>query len=125
MLSRGTHPLNLGLRFILEMANLTALGYWGFNTFENHFSFIIGIGLPVLFAAIWGIFAVPNDPSRSGKTVIKTTGMIRLILELVFFSAGAITLFNLGFNLLFLAFSLIVIFHYLFSVDRIKWLLLH
>lgn len=107
------------------MANLTALGYWGFNTFQNPFSFIIGIGLPVLFAAIWGIFAVPNDPSRSGKTVIKTTGMIRLILELVFFSVGAITLYNVGFNLLFFAFSLIVIFHYLFSVDRIKWLLRH
>jgi hypothetical protein len=33
---------------------------------------VVGV---VVTAGIWGVLAVPNDPSRSGKTVVVTLGI--------------------------------------------------
>lgn len=83
----------------------------------------MGIGTPILMASLWGIFAVPDDPSRSGKTLIKTPGMLRLILEILFFLFGAFTLYSLDYTYLFYMYSAAVVLHHLLSIDRIKWLL--
>ena len=77
------------------------------------------------FAAMWGVFAVKDDPSRSGKTVIPTSGIIRLILELVFFGLAAWALFDLGYLKTGFAFSFLVVLHYALSFDRILWLIKH
>ena len=58
----GSHPLNLALRFLLEIAALVAIVYWGFSQHTGIWRFIIGIGVPVIGAAIFGTFAVPDDP---------------------------------------------------------------
>ncbi len=123
MFNQGTHPVNLAVRFMLEIAVLLAVGVWGFSNFNSLYAYIIGIGAPIFFAIVWGVFAVPNDPSRSGKTVIKTLGSIRLILELNYFIAGSYALYSLNYIYLFYAFSIITVLHYLLSIDRIKWLL--
>ena len=60
----GSHPLNLALRFLLEVAALVAIGYWGFSQHTGIWRFIIGLGGPVIAAVMWGTFAVPDDPSR-------------------------------------------------------------
>ena len=119
----GSHPFNLFLRFILEMATLFVVAYWGWTTFTAWLQYLTAIGLPVLLAAIWGIFAVPNDPSRSGKTLVATVGWVRLIIELLFFGFGAWTLHDAGFQKFALLFGLIVAAHYAASYDRIIWLL--
>jgi len=72
---------------------------------------------------LWGVFAVPNDPSRSGKTVVATPGLIRLILELVLFGVSAWMLFDLDFQKLGWIFSIAILIHYATSYDRIAWLL--
>ena len=122
-MNHGSHPLNLALRFILEMSTLFMVAYWGWEGFNGWSKYLIAVGLPVLLAAIWGIFAVPNDPSRSGKTLIATDGWIRLLIELVFFGFGAWAIYGAGFQILALLFMIIVIAHYVGSYDRIKWLL--
>ena len=62
----GSRPLNLAFRFQLKIAASVAIGYWGFSEHTGIGRFLLGIGLPVIAAAIWGSFAVPDDPIRSG-----------------------------------------------------------
>ncbi|UVI33178.1 YrdB family protein [Paenibacillus spongiae] len=78
---------NLGLRFIMELCALFAIGYWGFHTGSGYVvKIILGLGLPMLAAIIWGMFVSP-------KASIPTTGFIRLLLEIGVFGAGGIALY--------------------------------
>mgnify|MGYP006302733779 CR=1 FL=1 len=117
------YPINLGIRFVLEVTALTTFAIWGWNNGPGWWRVAAAIGLPVFFAAIWAVFAVKDDPSRSGKTVVPTKGFIRLFLELLFFGLASLALFDLGFNVPGLVFSILVLLHYAFSCDRIIWLL--
>jgi len=113
----------LFLRFILEMITLFMAGWWGWTMPQDFYRYILTIGMPVLLAIIWGVFAVKNDPSRSGKTVVNTPGWVRLIIEFLFFAFGTWIFYNTGKADIALLFAVIVLLHYVFSLDRIKWLL--
>ena len=119
----GSHPVNLGLRFALEMAALLALGIWGSRQGEGLLSIVLALGVPVFAAALWGIFTVPNDPSRSGKSPVPVPGVVRLIYEIVFFGFATWALFSVGSATLSVAFGVVVIIHYILSYDRVQWLL--
>jgi len=121
----GTHPLNLGLRFILEIAALVATGMWGWRQTDSWLRFILALGIPILLAVIWGTFAVPDDPSRSGNALIVTPGLIRLIIEIAFFAFATWSLYTIGYRNPAMIFAGIVVVHYLMSYDRISWLLAH
>lgn len=112
----------MALRFLLELTAIIAFGAWGFSLSESGFRFPLALLFVILFAALWGVFAVKGDPSRSGKTVVKTPGLLRLILELALFGAASWMLFQLGYSLLAWIFSGLVLLHYLSSYDRIAWL---
>ncbi len=119
----GSHPLNLAVRFLLEIAALVAMGYWGWTQNEGGWRWLLAIGLPFVAVVLWGTFAVPNDPSRSGKAPVPTPGMIRLILELAIF-ALAVTLLIASQRLSAgVTLAVITIIHYAISYDRILWLL--
>ena len=117
------HPINLGLRFILEMTMLFAIAFWGWTQYEGWLKYLLTLGLPVLSATVWGIFAVPNDPSRSGKTVVVTPGWIRLVLEIIFFILGFWALNDIGYRLIAFTYLLFVILHYSFSISRLRWII--
>jgi len=119
----GSNPINLALRFILELVALYAIGYWGWTQHEGGMRFLLALGLPLLAAVLWGTFAVPNDPSRSGKAPIPVKGIIRLLLELAFFALAAWFLFDAGQFLWGRILGTVVLVHYLISYDRIGWLL--
>lgn len=119
----GSHPINLALRFLLELSALVALGFWGWSLAEGWRGVFPGLGIPLLAAAAWGTFAVPNDPSRSGRAPIPTSGWARLALELAFFAFAVWALFDLGSDLLGWILGVVVIAHYTISYDRIAWLL--
>jgi membrane protein YdbS with pleckstrin-like domain len=119
----GSHPLNLILRFILEIATLFAYGYWGWTGHEGIWRYVWSIGTIVLAAAVWGTFAVPEDPSRSGKAPVPIPGLLRLVLELVFFSAGVWAFFAADQPLWGTVLGAATLIHYALSYDRIKWLL--
>ena len=71
-------PLNLGLRFVLELCMLVALGIWGFS--EN---FVLGFVAPLAAAVVWGLWIAPKASPRLDDPM-------RLALELLLFgSAGA------------------------------------
>lgn len=119
----GSHPINLAFRFLLELAALASFGFWGWELGEGSARFIFAFGIPVFLAAIWGIFAVPNDPSRSGKAPVPVNGVLRLIIELVIFASAIWMVFDLGKPLFSRLFGAAVVTHYLLSMDRILWLI--
>ncbi len=120
----GSHPVNLIVRFMLEVTALISCGIWGWNQGKNELiHYILAIGIPILMAFIWGTFAVPNDPSRSGKAPVVTTGFIRLLIELLFFGFATWALYSLDHVSLSYVFGITTLIHYLASYDRVKWLL--
>jgi len=66
----GSHPINLAIRFLLEVMALLAMGFWGWRFGEGWLRFALAAILPIIAALLWGIFAVPSDPSRSGGAAL-------------------------------------------------------
>lgn len=121
----GSNPINLAVRFLLEITVLISVGIWGWKQSDGWMRYLLAFSLPILFAVIWGVFAVPDDPSRSGAAPVPTPGFIRLILELCFFSFATWAIYAIGYTKPAMIFGLIVLIHYIISYDRILWLFSH
>ncbi len=119
----GSHPLNLAVRFLLEMAALAAFAVWGWTAHDGVWRYVWAVGLVVAAAVLWGTFAVPDDPSRSGSAPVAVPGVVRLLLELAFFALGAWAIAATGRSQLAALFGIVVIIHYAVSYDRVLWLL--
>lgn len=119
----GSHPANLALRFLLELAALVGLGMWGWSMTDGWFRVALAVAMPVVGAALWGTFAVPEDPSRSGNAPVPTRGWVRLILELAVLGLGSAGFAWSGHRVLAGILGFLVTMHYLLSMDRIRWLL--
>lgn len=118
----GSHPINLIFRFILELCALTAIGIWGWKQSDGLFRFVLAIGIPTILAAIWGVFAVPDDPSRSGAAPVVVSGIVRLSIEFAIFAFAIWSLSNIGSISLSRILGIAVVLHYVLSYDRIIWL---
>ena len=94
----GSHPVNLAIRFLLELAALLATGVWGWRQSDGWPRFILALGVPLVAAVLWGTFAVPDDPSRSGKAPVAIPGIIRLLIELGIFAFATWALYDEGFT---------------------------
>jgi hypothetical protein len=119
----GSHPLNLVFRFLLELSALIVAGYWGWQLSDGWHKYLLALGIPMVLAAIWGTFAVPGDPSRSGAAPVVTPGLVRLFIELGIFAFATWALSDLDYKRSFLIFGMLVLIHYALSFDRILWLL--
>ena len=115
--------MNLAIRFLLEIAALLAMGVWGWWQSEHWWRYILAIGIPILAATIWGVFAVPKDPSRSGSAPIAVPGFLRLLIELSVFTYAIWALYDLNYNRISMVLGLIVAIHYILSYDRVIWLI--
>jgi len=78
--------------------------------------------LPIAAAAIWGILAVPNDPSRSGSAPVPVPGALRLLVEFLILGSAFLAMYA-GLLYLSLIFGVLVIIHYILARERIRWLL--
>ena len=113
---------NLAIRFVLELTTLFALGSWGYSLTAGPSRYLYAIAVPLVAAALWGVFAVEGDPSRSGNTVIPTPGLIRLVLELSFFAAGVWALHTTGRASMATTMAVVVGIHYFAGYQRVLWL---
>lgn len=78
--------LNSGIRFILEICMIAAVGYWGFYFGSTTvMKWILGIGVPILFMFIWGMFGSPAAP-------FKLEGLAHMTLEITLFVVAALAL---------------------------------
>ena len=90
---------------------------------DDSWRIAIAIAIPIVAATLWGTFAVPGDPSRSGSAPVPVPGALRLALEFGFFASATLALYNLRFARLAALFAAAIALHYLLSYDRIRWLL--
>jgi len=59
------HVVNEGLAFLLELLALAALAWWGAEIGSGLFvHLLLGIGLPLAAAVVWGVFASPRARVR-------------------------------------------------------------
>ncbi|RLT40174.1 MAG: DUF2568 domain-containing protein [Chloroflexi bacterium] len=119
----GSNPINLTVRLFLELFALFALGRWGWMQGDGWLRYPFVLGIPLLAALLWGTFAVRGDPSRSGKAPIPVPGVVRLLLELIFFALATGALFATQAATLGWILGVAVCVHYALSYDRIHWLL--
>lgn len=114
---------NLALRFGLELAALAALGLAGWTLTSGPLRWIAVVAVPLLAVAVWGVFNVPDDPSRSGAAPIEVPGWLRLSLELLILGGGAAALAASGQRGLGLVLALLIVMQYATSLSRVRWLL--
>lgn len=77
---------NLTLRFLLELAAIGALGYWGFRAGSGPLGkAALGLGAPVLAIVVWGAFVAP-------KASVAVAEPVRLLISLGVFGAAALAL---------------------------------
>ncbi len=119
------NPINLGLRFILELVILYALGFWGWTQHEGALRYLLVIGLPLLAAVLWGTFRAPEDASANRKAPVPVPGWVRLLLEAFLFGAAIWAFFASGAATAGWVFGAVTLLHYLVSYDRIFWMLKH
>lgn len=80
--------LNIIVSFLLEMAMLLALGYWGFRTGQGLWlKLLLGIGVPLAVIIVWGLFLAPKAANRVGSTL-----GVAMSLGLFYLSAAALLL---------------------------------
>jgi hypothetical protein len=94
---------NLALRFLLELAGLAAYCYWGFTVPTGlPTKLLVGLGLPVVAAVLWGVFASP-------KATVPLPDAAKLAFEVVWFGAAAVLLAAAGRLTLAIVFAVLVI----------------
>jgi len=78
------------LRFLLELAALAAVAYWGVAVGEGIVQQgALAVGAVVLLAGIWGLFVAPKAVRRLGDPG-------RLLVELAVFGVGLGALLSVG-----------------------------
>ena len=61
---RAIAALNAGLRFLLELAGIAALGIWGWTVAgDSTLRFVLGLGAPLLLIVLWAAFIAPRSRS--------------------------------------------------------------
>jgi hypothetical protein len=119
------NPINLALRFLLELAALAAYGYWGWTQHQGLSRWLWAVGLPLLAAVLWGTFRVPNDP---GPAPVAVPGQARLLLEALVFGGAVFLLAAAGRPIPAARAGAailggLLVLHYLVSYDRVLRLL--
>jgi hypothetical protein len=92
----------LAVKFLLELCALAALAYWGATTGPVWLNVVLGIGLPLLVALVWGRWAAPRSAHRLPDTP-------RLALELGVFAAAAAALIAAGASVPAVVFAVVVV----------------
>jgi Na+/melibiose symporter-like transporter len=74
---------NLTLRFLLELAALAAVGYWGWKTGDGALGWILAVAAVAAVIAVWALFVSP-------KHTVETSKPVSFAIELaVWVAAGA------------------------------------
>jgi len=103
---------NLLVAFLVELVALGIFAWWGWEVDgRTPVRLLLAIGLPVVTAVVWGLFAAPT--AKRGTPVVRT-----IVKVLVFGLAGA-ALWSLGHPVLAVGFVVLVAAN-LLIIDRQK-----
>jgi len=117
------HPVNLGVRFVLEIVAFVAFGMWGWHVAgDSPLRWALAGALPVVAALVWGIPAAANDVGRSATGPLMVSGHVRLLVETFVFVAATVVLYAAGFAVLATVFAVVAVVQCALSFDRIMLL---
>lgn len=111
---------NEALRFVLELVALFGLGAGGWQLGRGPWQWVLGLGLPLLAAVLWGTFRVPNDP---GPAPVAIPGGVRLLLETLVFAGGAAGLLGAFGPWVGGIYVAALVIHHVAGAERLRWLL--
>ena len=117
------NPVNLAVRFLLEIAGVVGLFRLGLWLADGPLAAFLALSLSIGAATAWGLFNVPGDRSRSGRAPVQVPGAVRLLVELLVLGGGAVGWSLAGPSWFAVAYSVVLVLHYLVSWDRVGWLL--
>jgi hypothetical protein len=117
------NPAVLAVRFLLELVAITSFGVFGWRAFDSPWRYLLVVVLPVAAAVLWGMFAVPDDPSRSGGAPVPVPGPVRLGVEFTVLFGGAAALWGAALPRLALISAAVLVAYHLLAYDRVLWLL--
>ncbi|MDO9446246.1 MAG: YrdB family protein [Dehalococcoidia bacterium] len=111
-------PAALGVRFLLELLGLVALGVGGYHAADSGVArWLLALGIPSFAAAIWGVFRIPDDPKPAPVAV---PGPVRLLIEACFFGGATVALVATGHQALAAAFGGAVLVDYVLLPARAR-----
>ncbi|MDP2328625.1 MAG: YrdB family protein [Dehalococcoidia bacterium] len=111
-------PAALGVRFLLELLGLVALGLGGYHAAEAEaVRWLLALAIPTFAAAIWGVFRIPDDPKPAPVAV---PGPVRLLIEACLFGGATVALVATGHQTLAAAFGGAVLVDYAMLPERAK-----
>lgn len=116
------HLAILMLHFSLEIAALVVAGQWGWQLTNSPMRFVYAIVVPLIMAAVWGVFRPYNEMGRGQKAPVPVSGRVRLVIEAAFFGFAVWSMFDRGQPVTGLALLGALALDYLLSIDRIAWL---
>jgi hypothetical protein len=116
----ANNPLNLALRFVLELVAFGGLALLGWTLGGEGWRLVPAIAVPVMAAAAWGTFRIPNDP---GPAPVAVPGPVRLVLEIAVFSGGVLGFLAAGNETAAAVIGAVMVGHYVASYDRVVRLL--
>lgn len=93
---------NLGLRFLLELGALAAVGYWGWRTGEGALRWVLAAAAPAAVAVVWGLFVSP-------KATFELARPLRYAVELAVWAAAGAALYATGHERLTVAFVVVAV----------------
>lgn len=119
------NPIMLGLRFCLELAAVVSFGILGWRATDTPWRYLLVVALPVLAMTLWGVFAVPDDPSRKGDATVAVPGLVRLLVEITVLWGGVGALWLARLPWVALASGVVLGLYFVLAWDRVPWLLKH
>ncbi|MER6925906.1 YrdB family protein [Streptomyces spiralis] len=88
--ARPWYAANEALAFLLELAALGFLSWWGFGAgHQGALRILLGVGTPLLAAVVWALFAAPRARLRPRLPLV-------LVVKALVFGAGAAALYGAG-----------------------------
>jgi Protein of unknown function (DUF2568) len=102
--------VNAGLAFLLELAALVALAYWGFTLDAGTVARVaLGLGAPAAMVVVWGRWLAPRSPRRPAMPWL-------VVAKLVVFALAAAALAAAGLGVLALVFAALAVLHLVLAV---------
>lgn len=115
--------LHLGIRFLLELALVASVAYWGWRAAGGGMRGLLLAALAVSgFAAIWGFFGTPGDPSR-GSSPVAIPGWARLLLEACLIGFAVVCIWTAWSRAAGETLLTALAIHYAFTWERSRWLM--
>lgn len=70
---------NLALRFVLELAGVIAVGYWGYHAMDGLGRWLLAFGVPALLIVSWALVVAPGADVPIPQPVREVIGSIVLL----------------------------------------------